>query len=211
MILGIETSTPQASLAIWDSESRSVVWEKSFTSHRAHNSVIFEPLAEALESWQESLTGIVVGTGPGTYSGVRVGIAVAHGISLPLGIPVCGMTSLEAWTSGNDTYRVVGDARRKSYFFAEVNGRQLQGEPELHTGEKLGELLDDAFSSGLSVFTADRSVAEHFEGCALAYPEAAILACRAADGGKAVWDSKVPLEPYYLRAPYITTPKKGKG
>jgi tRNA A37 threonylcarbamoyladenosine modification protein TsaB len=49
MILGIETSTPHASLALWDPAVGSVVWEQTFSSDRAHNSVIFEPLREALE------------------------------------------------------------------------------------------------------------------------------------------------------------------
>lgn len=208
MILGIETSTPQASLAIWDPDREEVVWEKAFTSHRAHNSVIFEPMEEALSEWKSALSGIVVGTGPGTYSGVRVGIAVAHGVSLPLGIPVCGMTSLEAWSKEEGTYRVVGDARRKSFFVAEVNDFQLQGEPGLYDEVELNKLLDEANAQGLSVFSADRSVVEGFEGCVLAYPDAGCLAHRAAEKGISNWETGKAVEPYYLRPPYITTPKK---
>lgn len=208
MILGIETSTPQPSLAIWDPEREEVVWEKTFTSHRAHNSVIFEPLEEAIANWKSDLSGIVVGTGPGTYSGVRVGIAVAHGISLPTGIPVCGMTSLEAWSEEQSTYRVVGDARRKSFFFAEVNDFQLQREPGLYEEAELKALLDGAFAHGLSVFTADQSVVERFEGCVLAFPHASCLARRAAEKGISHWETEKPVEPYYLRPPYITVPKK---
>ena len=82
MILGIETATPRASLALYDRDADEVLWSRDFTTERAHNGVIFEPVSEMLEQYRDQLTGIVVGVGPGSYSGVRVGIAVANGLGL---------------------------------------------------------------------------------------------------------------------------------
>ena len=73
IILALETSTRQASLAVWrDGE---VVREWSFCSERSHNSLLFAPLREAWAVAEPDL--MVVGTGPGSYAGVRVALA-AH-------------------------------------------------------------------------------------------------------------------------------------
>ena len=42
------------------------------------------------------LTGIVVGTGPGSFTGTRIGLAVARGLALSLDVPVAGVSTLDA-------------------------------------------------------------------------------------------------------------------
>ena len=204
MILCIETSTPNASLAVRDPDSGETVWKEEFTTDRAHNAVIFSPVEEMLEKHRSELQGIVVGLGPGSYGGIRVGIAVANGLGLALGIPTLGVSSLEAWDVEPASHLVLGDARRGSFFIAEIDQRKLVGEPKLVDAEKIESDLVLAREKGLRQFTSDKKVTEKVEGVELAFPSAERLPLLPISS----WAESVPLEPHYLRAPYITTPKR---
>lgn len=209
MLLAIESSTPRASLALYDPAADAVVWSREFTSERAHNALIFAPLAEALDHCGRRLDLIVVGRGPGSYGGVRVGIAVAHGLSLALGAPIVGLSSLEAMGSGESDYAVIGDARRQSWFVARVENGRLSGEPQLTDQPGLIADLTLLHRRGNPVYTADPALAAAHAGVIHSVPDAARLAHRAAALNATTIARLVgePLEPHYLRAPYITTPK----
>ncbi|NNE91057.1 MAG: tRNA (adenosine(37)-N6)-threonylcarbamoyltransferase complex dimerization subunit type 1 TsaB [Verrucomicrobiales bacterium] len=204
MILALETSTPNASLALWDREENRVVWEAGFTTNRSHNSKIFVPVEEALGIAGDRLEFLAVGIGPGSYTGVRVAIAVANGLSFAREIPAVGISSLEAFPAASCT--IVGDARRKSFFRAEVSDRVLGGEPDLLEAADFAEQHADFEPP---VVTADQHVSKEFATVELAFPTAAILAGIAAelDAPEIEERSQKPLEPHYLRPPYITTPK----
>ncbi|MEI7760314.1 MAG: tRNA (adenosine(37)-N6)-threonylcarbamoyltransferase complex dimerization subunit type 1 TsaB [Thermoleophilia bacterium] len=62
------------------------------------------------------LTGIVVGTGPGSFTGTRIGLSVARGLGLALGLPVAGVSTLEALAAGAVNAFPVIDARRGEVF-----------------------------------------------------------------------------------------------
>lgn len=206
MILALETSTRRATLAVYDRDSGRVVDQATFTTDRAHNAAIFAPLSQLVETHREGLAGIVVGLGPGSYGGVRVGIAVANGLAVAMGLPVMGGNSLEAWETDADSYLVVGDARRGSFFVAAVRDRNLQGEPELIDEADLDGFLAPFLAEGLAIHTCDAKVVEKVAGAILSYPEAGRLAAphRDADLNDL---AQTALEPVYLRAPYITMPK----
>jgi tRNA threonylcarbamoyladenosine biosynthesis protein TsaB len=206
MILALETSTRRASLSVYDRELGRVVDGADFTTDRAHNAAIFAPLERLVAAHRDQLEGIVVGLGPGSYGGVRVGIAVANGLSVAMGLPVIGGNSLEAWETGTDSYLVVGDARRGSYFVAVVHDRKLQGEPELVEEADLAAFLAPLLADGLAVHTCDAKVVEAVAGASLSYPEAGRLAARYR-GFDLSNSLTTALEPVYLRAPYITVPK----
>lgn len=95
---------------------------------------IEEVLAEAGVD-RTALTGIVVGVGPGPYTGLRVGLVTARVLGLALGVPVRGVGSLDALALGAvgagvaEPFVATLDARRKELFWASYDdtGRRLDG------------------------------------------------------------------------------------
>jgi len=62
------------------------------------------------------LTGVVVGTGPGSFTGMRIGLSVARGLGLALGLQVAGVSTLDALAAGAENAYPVIDARRGEVF-----------------------------------------------------------------------------------------------
>ena len=62
------------------------------------------------------LDALVVGTGPGSFTGTRIGIAVARGLGLALGVEGAGVSTLDALAAGDDGALPVIDARRGEVF-----------------------------------------------------------------------------------------------
>ena len=205
MILALETSTRKASLALAPEEGGAVLWERTFETDRAHNSEIFGPVAEVLEEYGNRIARLAVGLGPGTYGGIRVAIAVANGLSLARGWEQQGISSLEAFGHEEEDFFVIGDARRKTFFLAEIRSGSLLGEPDLLTAGDLQNRLDQA-GPERKVFSAEDSVLEQFPAASRSFPSASRIAARAllAPAGQSGGGA---LEPHYLRAPYITVPR----
>jgi tRNA threonylcarbamoyladenosine biosynthesis protein TsaB len=65
------------------------------------------------------LEGIAVGIGPGSFTGVRIGLATARGLALALGVPVAGVSTLAALAAGAPGALPVVDARRGEVFVLE--------------------------------------------------------------------------------------------
>ncbi len=100
LILAFDTSTDlcTVSLAAFDEDVR-VLAARSAVAGRSHTRLLLgfcdEVLGEA-GAEPRDLRAIVVGTGPGTFTGVRIGIATARAMALSLDIPVLGVSTLAA-------------------------------------------------------------------------------------------------------------------
>lgn len=95
-VLGIETSGTIGSVALWDD---ALVAEESFQRGLVHGKVLV-PTIEALlarAQWERSTIGLIaVSQGPGSYTGVRVGVATAKALAWTLGCPIVGVPTLDA-------------------------------------------------------------------------------------------------------------------
>ena len=96
-ILALSTSTPRGSAAlVRDGEAVAAV---AYADLQGHAERIFQAIDAVLEQAGErrgTLDAIACDVGPGSFTGVRVGVASAKGIAFGLGLPLAGVVSLEA-------------------------------------------------------------------------------------------------------------------
>jgi len=140
---------------------------------------------------------IVVGLGPGSYTGLRVASAMAIGIQVALGCPAFGCPSVFGYPNGS--YHVVGDARLGAVFLASINDKRLIRGPELLPAEEFQSLRPSL--AGAPIFAIGR-----IPGCTdlqILPPVAEYLIRRR--------ENFLPsLEPLYLKEPHITVKRAGK-
>jgi tRNA threonylcarbamoyladenosine biosynthesis protein TsaB len=112
LILAFDTATDLATSAI---VANGVVLGERVSEPRLLLSDVDELLREAGLTSSE-LTGIVVGTGPGSFTGMRIGLSVARGLGLALGTRVAGISTLDALAAVAEHVFPVIDARRGEVF-----------------------------------------------------------------------------------------------
>ena len=118
----IENSTESGSVAVADEGE--VLVRREF-SKAGKLSVAVEEIFQELGAPDE----IIVGIGPGSYTGLRVAAATAIGLQLALRCPAFGCPSVLGYEAVS--YHVVGDARLGSIFLASIEDKQLIRNPEL--------------------------------------------------------------------------------
>jgi tRNA threonylcarbamoyladenosine biosynthesis protein TsaB len=118
LILAFDTATDVATSALVDGDE--VLGER--TSRAATLLEDVDALLRQAGAQTRDIGGLAVGTGPGSFTGVRIGLATARGLGLALGIPVAGVSTLDALEAGAPGALPVIDARRREVF---VPGRVL--------------------------------------------------------------------------------------
>lgn len=142
LILALDCSTARGSVAVGDREegsgSATVLWERFFPAGRGHGGELFSTVQEGWLAAAGVGRGgpgkIVVGLGPGSYSGARQAIALATGLALATGAALVGVPSvlaLEEPAPRELSCHIVGDARRGTFYYSRVEGRRLLHGPEL--------------------------------------------------------------------------------
>ena len=198
-ILAFELSSARGSLAWRDGE---LEWTREWANDRKNSGEFFQNLAGVQKQFGPP-DRIVVGLGPGSYAGTRIAISAAIGLQLATKAELIGLPSLCAIECDEQDYAVVGDARRQSFFLARVHNRIMSAPPALQTEAELRNALR-LVNADVPVFAIEEL--RQFEGLRVCYPTAEILARLAAEENRAF--VLPPLEPMYLRAPHITTPKQ---
>lgn len=128
-VIAVDTSTELSSIALVDSGT--VISMASHTDARGHVEAIGTLFAELGFDVNSLPDLIACGVGPGPYTGLRVGIAFAQGLSAAWSVPVVGVCSLDAVanaiirqglvTPGSE-FMAATDARRKEFYWAKFNG-----------------------------------------------------------------------------------------
>ena len=126
-ILGIDTSTPIGSVALIDDDN--LVAEHTLNIVQAHSSRLM-PAIDTVLKWSDitaaDLDGCAVGVGPGSFTGVRIGVATIKSLCYALDKPIVGVSTLEAvaynlrWTNG--VICPLFDARRSEVYGAIFEG-----------------------------------------------------------------------------------------
>lgn len=132
LVLAVDTATTDLVVGLAETDSGRVLAE-SVEATRAHNErlvpTVESLIAEAGVSYDE-LGAVVVGCGPGPFTGLRVGMASASAFAQALGIPAFGVVTHDAVAelAGKDDTLVVTDARRREVYWAHyVGGRRVAG------------------------------------------------------------------------------------
>ncbi|MCF7674123.1 MAG: tRNA (adenosine(37)-N6)-threonylcarbamoyltransferase complex dimerization subunit type 1 TsaB [Akkermansiaceae bacterium] len=217
--LVMETATPHASLGLAGADGGFAGQE--FSSDRNHNARLFEPLARVLDGVEPSgIERVLVGSGPGSYSGTRVGIAAAQGVALAAGCQAVAVPSLLGVPAIGEGLAEVeclflGDARRGSYWTARSRGWALVAEPELVDAVMLVKQVAEGLAAGLTVVSLEDRVRFEVLGDMASAIRVQVPSARwlwqawlhAGEATRAAW-AAVPPQPIYLKPPHITAPKR---
>lgn len=211
--MAIESSAPEASVAL-GCDGR-LVFARSVTAGRRPSEVLMEPVRAALEVVPEGqrLAGVVMGTGPGSYNGARVGIATGQGVALAHGCAAAGVCSLEAVEVVRRGGRclAIGDARRESFFAVPLEHGLLTGRTELLEHAVFVDRVREAVADGISLFSFEemerlRLPEDLAAQAEVVVPDARlVLEAWLARSARARDElARVPPQPFYLREPYVT-------
>ncbi len=195
--LAIDTSTARGSVALLDGSA--LLFDEHFSADRRHSASLFTTLARVRDLAPRA-DRIAVGLGPGSYAGIRIAIAAALGLESALRATLVGLPSVAALETDAPRYIAIGDARRETFYWTEVEAGCCVEGPLLVSAAELRTRLAAAT---LPVFTSEALPA--FPEAALALPSARLLA-RLAATGRGITATR-DLEPLYLREPHITAPK----
>jgi tRNA threonylcarbamoyladenosine biosynthesis protein TsaB len=219
LILAIDTALDACAAAVLDTNANKLLAHESLPMKRGHAEALMPLIARVMKASGvafDALDRIAATNGPGSFTGLRVGLSAARGIALAAGKPVVGLTTLTAYAapvvSENGEHPIISaiDARHDHVYFQVVSGDG-------------GSLIKPKVAPISEALDASRFGAPHLVGNA-----AGILADRwpkdapppfkvdplpAPDIGWVAWlgaavsPENSPARPYYLRAPDAKPPK----
>ena len=211
LVLAFDTATAAVTVALheWSPGEGTRVCAATETIGRRHAEQLVPSITAVLDKTGVSrgdLSVIVVGVGPGPYTGLRVGLATAHAFGVALRVPVHGVCTLDviAWASGRATPFVVAtDARRREVYWARYDSARARAS-ELAVGPPAA-----AAAAGLPVVGEGAALYEDVLGppagallpTATALAELAVTRLSGAAG-----PPLLPPEPLYLRRPDARAP-----
>lgn len=195
-ILVIDTASAELALAL--AQDGVVVHSLVRDAGQDHSRLLLPAIDELLDGDRSRLAGVAVVRGPGSYAGLRVGIATGEGLALALGIPIQGVATLEAVAaaSGLEEVTAIHPAGRGEFAAQEFRAGRPAGDmfaaaPEDLAGRQVaGERA--ASLEGREVTAEER--------CRAAL--ALILPAFAAEAGAG------DVEALYLREPSISRPRR---
>ncbi|WP_433437374.1 tRNA (adenosine(37)-N6)-threonylcarbamoyltransferase complex dimerization subunit type 1 TsaB [Nonomuraea sp. CA-141351] len=130
LVLAFDTATPAVTAALHDGER--VLAEHTTIDARRHGELLIPTIERVVSEAGATLrdvSAIVAGSGPGPYTGLRVGLMTAQGLATTLGVPAYGVCTLDAVAYGSglaEPFLVATDARRKEVFWARYSNMRTR-------------------------------------------------------------------------------------
>lgn len=196
LVLALDTATPAVTAGVVRLGSGIEVLAARVTvDPRAHAETLTPNAVGALEDagvGVSALDAVVVGCGPGPFTGLRVGMATAAAFGHALGIPVHGVCSLDAIAAGTTgELLVVTDARRREVYWARYRDGVRVGGPAVNAA------ADVPAGAGAVAGSPEHAALFDLPRLAPVSPSVAGLVAAVSD-----WDGEPqPLVPLYLRRP----------
>ncbi|MHA6760558.1 tRNA (adenosine(37)-N6)-threonylcarbamoyltransferase complex dimerization subunit type 1 TsaB [Streptacidiphilus sp. PAMC 29251] len=218
LLLAFDTATPAVTAAVHDTGSGATLAAADQVDGRRHGELLLPTIDRVLRAagvGKEQLGAIVVGTGPGPYTGLRVGLVTAAALGHALGIPVHGACTLDgiahaARAAGlTGAFTAATDARRKEVYWAsyDAEGARVEG-PAVDRPADLAERLGAVPAVGAGAELYPEVFGRLVPGMP-AHQSAAALAAYAA--GELAAGRPLPAPtPLYLRRPDAEVPKNYK-
>jgi tRNA threonylcarbamoyladenosine biosynthesis protein TsaB len=219
LILAIDTALDACAAAVLDTDAAKIIAQESLAMKRGHAEALMPLIARVMKASGVAFTAldrIAVTKGPGSFTGLRVGLSAARGIALAANKPVVGLTTLTAYAAPfvgeKSEHPIISaiDARHDHVYFQVVSGDG-------------GSLVKAKVAPISEALDASRYGAPHLVGNAAeiladrwpsdAPPPFKVDAEPAPDIswvawlGAAVNPETAPASPYYLRAPDAKPPK----
>ncbi|MFT4000108.1 MAG: tRNA (adenosine(37)-N6)-threonylcarbamoyltransferase complex dimerization subunit type 1 TsaB [Rhizobium sp.] len=204
IVLALDTAGVDCAAAVYDSGSDSVMGEVTETIGRGHAEHLMHVVDEALAKADVALSAVervVVTVGPGSFTGIRIGVAAARGFALSLNVPAVGITTLEvmaatarAQNPGKSVLAAI-DAKREEIYLQsfDADGNPLDEARAVTIGEAR------AIAAGFDGIVTGTAVARLSDAPPAERPDAFPIAIVARLGaGKPAGERPKPL---YLRGP----------
>ncbi|MGW6455878.1 tRNA (adenosine(37)-N6)-threonylcarbamoyltransferase complex dimerization subunit type 1 TsaB [Streptomyces sp. NPDC055078] len=225
LLLAVDTATPAVTAALHDGAS--VVAESSRVDARRHGELLLPAVDRILAEagvGLDAVTALVVGVGPGPYTGLRVGLVTAATFGSALEVPVYGLCTLDglAYAAGQGPgadvltgpFVVATDARRKEVYWARyASPRERIGDPAVDRPADIAERVAGLPAVGAGALLYPETfpgarAPEHVSAGALA----ALAAEKLAAGDTESFENQggLPPRPMYLRRPDAQVPKNYK-
>jgi tRNA threonylcarbamoyladenosine biosynthesis protein TsaB len=125
----LDTSTEWCSVALWRDGEIAGVERRAGNRHSELALPMFENLLKRTNLTVDELDAVAFGAGPGSFTGLRIACGIAQGLAFARGIPVLGVSTLEALAEESGATRVVAciDARMREVYYAALQ-RDDRGE-----------------------------------------------------------------------------------
>lgn len=137
MTLAIDTATARTQFALIKGDQ--LIWQEIEDGATTHGDVLAKFGARAAK---ERIDQVIVGMGPGPFTGLRTGIVFAQSFAFARGLPIHGVCSLDAIAHeiGLSEFIVATDARRKELYWARYIDGKRTGEPLVTSPSEIPEL-----------------------------------------------------------------------
>jgi len=212
-VIAIDTALAACSAAVLDTVYDGIVASESLPMIRGHAEALMPLLRRVMDQAEltfADIDRIAVTTGPGSFTGLRVGIAAARGIALAAGKPVVGLSTLSAYAAPymtpNDRFPVVAaiDARHAHvYLQVFAPGGRIIMAPRLaplsdavRAAAEISACIVGSAAQAVAAALSDADAAP-----ALVDPRPAPDIAWVARLGAVVAEGQSPPKPQYLRAP----------